>query len=87
MDGYQTALSTKEETLFVADIKMASNWGFRFTRHDIRLLVKEYLDRIGTKIFRKLSWRRGVLPLYSKAQKADGKNVSKYQTMQNKFIA
>lgn len=50
--GGNIALTTNEENFSVDGIKMTSDLEFPFTGDDIRLLVKQYLDRIGTQIFR-----------------------------------
>ncbi|KAK9704005.1 hypothetical protein QE152_g28556 [Popillia japonica] len=45
--GGQTALSSSEELAFVNNLITCAEWGFPLTKHDLRLLVKHYLDREG----------------------------------------
>lgn len=52
--GGQTALSSNEEHEFVNNLLTCAEWGFPLTKHDLRLLVKHYLDRQGkvVKVFK-----------------------------------
>ena len=43
--GGQTALSREEEQIFVDHLIVVSQWGFPFSKLDLRLLVKGYLEK------------------------------------------
>ena len=42
---WQTALSREEEQIFVDYLIVVSQWGFPFSKLDLRLLVKGYLEK------------------------------------------
>ncbi|XP_046995926.1 uncharacterized protein LOC124608190 [Schistocerca americana] len=48
--GGQTSLSSREEDLIVSNLVTASEWGFPLTSMDIRVIVKQYLDRLGKRV-------------------------------------
>lgn len=48
--GGQTALSKKEEEVFVHHLIGVSEWGFPFSTLDLRLIVKGYLDKTSRKL-------------------------------------
>lgn len=48
--GGQTALTKEEEVMFVKVIKQLSEWSFPLTKMDIRLLVKNYLNKKGKNV-------------------------------------
>lgn len=48
--GGQTLISLEEEKMFAEGIKTFSEWGFPMTRMDIRMLVRDYLNRKGVTI-------------------------------------
>ena len=48
--GGQTALSKKEEEVFVHHLVAVSEWGFPFSTLDLRLLVKGYLEKTSRKV-------------------------------------
>lgn len=48
--GGQTALSSNEELEFANNLTTCAEWGFPLTKHDLRLLVKHYLDRQGKTV-------------------------------------
>ena len=43
--GGQLCLTTEEENVIVKHLNVVGDWGFPFSRLDLRLLVKSYLDR------------------------------------------
>ena len=45
-DGGQTCLSSAEEKVFVNHLVVLSEWGFPFSKLDLRLVVKSYLDKL-----------------------------------------
>lgn len=47
--GGQKALSDEEEKTLIDGIVLAGNWGFPLTTYDIKLIVKNYLDRKGAR--------------------------------------
>ncbi|XP_049946917.1 uncharacterized protein LOC126443409 [Schistocerca serialis cubense] len=48
--GGQISLSSREEDLIVNNLVTASEWGFPLTSMDIRVIVKQYLDRLGKRV-------------------------------------
>lgn len=48
--GGQTALSTDEEKLIVANLLTISEYGFPIDQYELRVLVKNYLDRKGVRL-------------------------------------
>lgn len=47
--GRQPVFPKEEEEAFVNNILLAAQWGFPLTSYDIRLTVKQYLDRKGVR--------------------------------------
>ena len=69
--GGQTALSSDEEDTFVNHLIILSEWGFPFSKLDLRLVVKSYLDK-SDRIIKKLKnnipgeeWARSFLKRHS----------------------
>lgn len=52
VQGGQTCLSREEEEVFVNHLIMLSEWGFPFSKLDLRLTVKSYLDKSGRNVKR-----------------------------------
>lgn len=48
--GGQTILSSEEEGRLVVAINLAAEWGFPLSPYDVRMIVKQYLDRRGVNI-------------------------------------
>lgn len=55
--GGQTVLSSEDELKLVQNFDLACKWGFPLTAHDLRGLVKTYLDARGVQKFKKGNWR------------------------------
>jgi hypothetical protein len=53
--GRPTELTKDEETIIVQRLKVMGMWGFPLTAHDLRYLIKSYLDSLGRTIFRHVS--------------------------------
>jgi len=49
IDGRKTELTEAEERLLVAHIKLLGTWGFPVSAMDLRMMVREYMDRRGIK--------------------------------------
>lgn len=45
--GGQTVLSAQEECMFIERINICSEWGYPIDCYDLRLIVKNYLDKLG----------------------------------------
>ena len=50
--GGQLCLTTEEENIIVKHLIVVSDWGFPFSRLDLRLLVKSYLDKCNRTVKR-----------------------------------
>lgn len=50
--GGQTVLNNEEEDLLIRNINTCSDWGYPIDSYDLRLIVKNYLDKLGRKVVR-----------------------------------
>lgn len=48
--GGQTALSIEEEEYLIEYINLCSEWGYPLETFDLRIIIKSYLDRLGTNV-------------------------------------
>ena len=48
--GGQTVLSTVEEDVLINNINICADWGYPIDSYDLRLIVKNYLDKLGRNI-------------------------------------
>jgi hypothetical protein len=48
--GKQPVFSPQEERVLAAHVVTVANWGFPFSRFDLRLLAKLYLDKAGRNV-------------------------------------
>jgi len=54
-------LSEEEEKIIVQRLKVMGAWGFPLTSHDLRYLIKSYLDVAGRTITRHVSLQEVVV--------------------------
>ena len=45
--GARTVFNEEEEAIICANLAKVSEWGFPFTKFDLRILAKQYLDKAG----------------------------------------
>ena len=60
--GRPTVLSDEEERILVERLIVMGEWGFPLTSHNLRHLIKAYLDRMG-KTTRNVHKRTVITPI------------------------
>lgn len=48
--GGQTVLTEEEENLLLYNINICADWGYPIDSHDLKLIVKNYLDKLGRTV-------------------------------------